>query len=137
MGVVMIMVLGVLAVLLIVVLAVGRRWRSRQQAAIDSDRAERRQMQSAGRVDAWKEGAERYVDVDKLPEAPPEDFAEHGPDDDGPEHEGPPGGEDAEEFEEEQDPYGLFKDKPYQDPDDAFDDDEDEDEVDEEEDEPR
>ena len=126
-----IMLLGALTILVIVVMGVGRRWKRRQLKAIEEDRAARRAGQSAGRVDAWQASAERYIDHDKLP-ADDERFerdpgAPHEHDDDEP----PPGEADEADppNEDERDPFGLFKDKPYRDPEDEDDfDEEDEDE---------
>ncbi|MEO0474385.1 MAG: hypothetical protein AAF085_00250 [Planctomycetota bacterium] len=126
-----IMLLGALAILVLVLMGVGRRWKRRQLKAIDEDRAARRAGQSAGRVDAWQASAERYVDHDKLPaedeqlernEGLPPDYEDTSSDDDADGIRSPD--------EEDRDPYGLFEDKPYQDSDDEDDVDEEEDEDD-------
>lgn len=129
-----IMIIGAVAVLVIVGVGVGRRWKRRQLKAIDEDRQARRAGRSSGRVDAWAASSDRYVDHDKLPDEQ-EDFDrddEREPeDDDGPIHGSAAGEADPtqEGDEEDRDPFGLFSDKPYQDPDDedddAFDEDED------------
>lgn len=93
------------------------------------------QSASAGRVDAWSAGSDRYVDHDKLPDELPydtepdsealdDDFEEIEDGDDRP-GSGMMGGDEPayEDEHEERDPYGLFHDKPYEDPDDADDDD--------------
>lgn len=121
-NVTLIMLAGGLAVAAIVILALVRRWARRQHDAIDKDRAERRAARSTGRVDAWSAGAQRYVDHDKLPDDPPFDS---GRDDMGEPAEAdaieaddtPPGYNDDEngyEDDDPRDPYGLFKDKPYE-----------------------
>ena len=131
-GIMLILFIGI-ATLLVMLFAFGlRRWKRRQLNLIEQQKAERKQARSAGRVDAWQASAERYVDEDKLtegqePEASAEDL------DEAQDYSGPEQGEP----EEEKDPYGLFDDAPYQEPEDEddFDDDEDGDwEEDEEED---
>ena len=107
-GVVWIMLIGMLGVLLVVVVALGRRWKRRQHQAIEQEKMRRREMSSSGRVDAWKAGSDRYVDHDKLPEDAPYDSRADEDEDDAP----------YRDPEEKRDPFGLFDDKPYQDPDD-------------------
>lgn len=148
-GVSLILVIGAIAIVLIVALAVGRRWARRQHQSIERDRQARRAAQSAERIDAWRAGSQRYVDQDKLPDEGPDDT---DPDDAGPnapDNPNAPGGWDPDappfsdgpagydprrddeplfqDDQDDRDPYGLFKDKPYQEPDDDedFDDDED------------
>ncbi len=124
--------IGLVGVLVIVGVIALRRATRRSLDAIEHDRAERRAAKSAGRVDAWSAGAERYVDHDKLPEQvpydtepdaadlPPEDGDEGLPDPP------PEGDEQEQDAEPEDDPYGLFEDKPYRDPEDEDDEDEEE-----------
>lgn len=128
--------IGLAGVLTLVFLYIGRRWARRQLQQIEKDKAERRRTQSAGRVDAWRAGADRYVDRDKLPDDDDpsypgddaegfddlDDDADLEEDDDAP----PPGWGDDDEP-PEQDPYGLFDGKPYRDPDDDEEDDYDDD----------
>ena len=137
----LIVLIGLLAVMLLVAMFLLRRWRVRQLKSIEEDRAARR----AGRgekLDAWAAGADRYVDHDKLDPMPDEDEASlDDPDEDEEpmpydleeEDDGPVGGD------EQEDPYGLFHDKPYRDPEDEDEDVEDEDDWgdDDEDDEPR
>lgn len=131
-----ILFVGIVAILFLIAVVVLRRWKRRQLKAIDEDRNARRAGQSIGRVDAWAAGSDRYIDHDKLL------------DDDAFKHENNPGHERIDEDDEvipghgvdqadqpsgspasdedDPDPYGLFLDKPYQDPDDEdepFDDD--------------
>ena len=121
----LIILIGGLALLLMVLIFIGRRWKRRQIKAIDQDKTARREARSAERVDAWKTGAERYVDRDKLPEGE-SDLDEHDSDEledeDGP----PPGmaGQGYDDPEEQKDPYGLFDDAPYREPEDEDDEDE-------------
>lgn len=119
----MIALIGLITVIFFVAVFALRRWKRRQLKDIDQDRATRRAGQSAGRVDAWQASAERYVDHDKL--TADDDRFERDPDEDAPLGEG----DETDPPEEERDPFGLFKDKPYQDPEDEDDfDGEDEDE---------
>ncbi|MFN3165525.1 MAG: hypothetical protein ACE37H_00510 [Phycisphaeraceae bacterium] len=152
--------IGLLAIVLLLLVFLGRRWTQRQLKQIEADKAERRAMRSAGRVDAWRAGAERYVDRDKLPEGelggqahPEDDEEDHNDGEDLVEDEAedqdnafdeddddppPPGWDEPGPDDEDADPYGLFDDKPYREADDedddAFDDedawDDDEDEDD-------
>lgn len=123
----MIALVGLFAVIFLVALFTLRRWKRRQLQAIETDRSERRAGKSKGRVDAWQASSERYVDHDKLAEE----------DEDGAfERNAKPGGMDqqdnddaAQDPDDEWDPYGLFSDKPYQDPDDEDDFDTDDDEA--------
>ena len=128
-------VAGLVGVLMLIGIFLLRRATQRRLSAIEQARDQRRQAASAGRVDAWTAGADRYVDHDKLPDNVPYD-SQPDPDDDAeaPEQGAldeddphPPGWEDP-EAEEEQDPYGLFEDKPYREPDDDEDDDGDDEE---------
>ncbi|MEM9347037.1 MAG: hypothetical protein AAGB26_10515 [Planctomycetota bacterium] len=124
----MIALVGLFAVIFLVAVFALRRWKRRQLQAIETDRSERRASKSKGRVDAWQASSERYIDHDKLAE---EDGAFErnakpgGQDLD--EEDGPPPGsgddttQDQNQDEDEPDPYGLFTDKPYQDPDDEDD----------------
>lgn len=148
-GVTLIMVIGAVAVLLLVLLAMSRRWAARQHKAIEEEKQRRRSSRSAGRVDAWRAGSDRYVDRDKLPDEladgeVPFDAGPDGPaggvDADPPDnHRGPGRGEADEPLYQDQwderddrDPYGLFEDKPYQEPDDDEDEDEDDEDFDDE-----
>ena len=115
-----IMVIGAVAVLFVVAMGLIRRWKRRQLKAIDQDRAERRASKSAKRVDAWQASAERYVDHDKLPAE--EDRLERREEQQD-EPTDPPDEENRPGEEEERDPYGLFDDKPYRDPEDEDDED--------------
>lgn len=107
--------LGGLAFLMLMFLV--RRWVRRQQQTIERGRDQRREMRSAGRVDAWQAGADRYIDEDKLPEGGNADEADAWPEDgaDLDEDEAPGFGTPmTEEQDEERDPYRLFEDMPYQ-----------------------
>jgi len=134
-GVSLILVIGAIAIVLIVALAVGRRWARRQHQSIEQDRQARRAAQSAERVDAWRAGSQRYVDQDKLPDEGPGDTESGYAGPDAPDDASAPGGWDPDDapagydpgrddeplFHDDQDdraPFGLFKDKPYQEPDD-------------------
>jgi len=137
-GVVLIMLIGILAITLLLLIFVTRRWARRQRNAIERDKAHRRQSREGERIDAWSAGADRYVDQDKLSDDMPYDSEpdadssdeslEQEPDED----EMPRGwGQQPEEREAEnpEDPFGLFNDKPYRDAgEDDEDDDDDEDE---------
>lgn len=136
-GVASIMLIGAVAVAVMLAIWVTRRWARRQREAIERDRNSRRSERSAGRVDAWREGAQRYVDHDKLPEqtlddTEPDAASEHEPEN----QEKGPFGVGVGEEPDEPDPYGLFKDKPYRDAEDEdegyedFNDDEESDEDD-------
>lgn len=144
-----IMIIGAVAVLFIVMVGVGRRWKRRQLNAIDEQREARRASRaghSGDRVDAWAASSERYVDHDKL-SADDEDFdhtSDREPEDDDEQIPGSTAENEADPAQdpdqEERDPYGLFSDKPFQEADDEDeddDDDEDWDENDEDEDEKR
>lgn len=126
---------GLIGVLAMLGLFLLRRYTRRRLAAIELDREERRKASSVARVDAWSAGADRYVDQDKLPDdlpydTPPEpDDADDDDTDDDPDQDTPPPGWDDAPPDDEQDPYGLFDDKPYR----EADDDEDEDDGDEDE----
>lgn len=128
-----IMVIGAVAVLLVVVVGVGRRWKRRQLETIEEERQARRTGRASERVDAWAASSERYVDHDKLPD---EDAYKHEnepayeDDDDEELIPGSVAGEDDEPQDpddEDRDPFGLFTDKPYQDAEDEDDFDEGED----------
>ena len=115
----MIILIGLLTVFFLVSMFLLRRWKNRQLKAIEKDRAERRAGKPGARVDAWQASADRYVDHDKLPpEGEPDQTKEpfddeHPPATDPHEHD-----EAGNPEEEERDPFGLFADKPYQDPED-------------------
>jgi hypothetical protein len=120
--VVAIAAIGLVAILLLLLVFLGRRWTQRQLKQIEQDKAQRRAMRSAGRVDAWQAGAERYVDRDKLTDASDDDRPGEGDDeadaydeDDDP----PPPGWDEPGPDDDADPYGLFDGKPYREADDG------------------
>ena len=114
-----ILLVGTVAVLFLIAMIMLRRWKHKQLKLIEQDRAERRAGKSAGRVDAWAASAERYVDHDKLPEDDGlyERDEDEPVDDEGPMPEAAP----HEQEQDDSDPFGLFKDKPYQDPEDEDD----------------
>lgn len=133
----MIALVGLFAVIFIVAVFLLRRWKHRELRAIDERRAARRERLSGGRVDAWAASSERYIDHDKLPdddEAFDHDSTSEGDDDDDEPIPGSTAENETDAAEnpddEDRDPYGLFSDKPYQDPDDDDDFDEDEDDGD-------
>lgn len=122
----LIMVIGAVAVLLVVVVGVARRWKHRQLEAIEQDRAKRRAGQSAERVDAWQASSERYIDRDKL--SPDEERYRRNDDAPGDAEDSFGSSDDANETpisQDDRDPFDLFADKPYQEADDDDDDDED------------
>ena len=119
--------IGLVGVLVIVGVIALRRATRRSLDAIERGRAERRAAKSIGRVDAWSAGAERYVDHDKLPEQVPYDTESDAADPAETEEEDPPDpalGDAEQDAEPEDDPYGLFDDKPYRDPEDEDDEEE-------------
>lgn len=126
---------GLIGVLIVLGLSWLRRYTRRRLAVIEEEREERRQAASVGRVDAWSAGSDRYVDKDKLPEDAPYD-TEAGPEPEDPhdEYDDTPPGWDEQPPEEEQDPYGLFDDKPYRESEDEDEEEDDEDWDDDEED---
>ena len=137
--------IGLFGVLLMVGLFVLRRSTRRRLDLIEQDKHERRAARSVGRVDAWQAGSDRYIDHDKLPESEPglEDAAPWSeedyrtdPNEDNEPDDPPPGWDEPEHG--DQDPFGLFEDKPYREPDDDddLDDDQDEDDEDWDEDQP-
>jgi len=133
----MILLVGTLAVLLLITMFLLRRWKRNQLKAIEADRAKRRAGKSPERMDAWSASAERYVDHDKLPADEDEPFGHDDdpePGDDEDEGDSYPGDDDTppDPEEDDRDPFGLFSDKPYQDPEDDDDEEDDEDDWDEE-----
>lgn len=124
-GVSSIMVIGAITVLIIVVAGVGRRWKRRQLNAIEQDKADRRAGKTGDRIDAWAASSERYVDHDKLAEDDePFERRKDTPDEE------PSDARPASLDEDNPDPFGLFHDKPYQEPEDSDDDFGDEDDDD-------
>lgn len=139
-GIVLILVIGLLTILIMVAMFLGRRWRRRQLEAIEKDKAERRTVRSAERIDAWKAGSDRYVDHDKLPDDVPYDTEPDEADDlDDPDESDEPGdggGLDEEDApppawdepepgqDEQEDPYGLFEDVPFRETEEEEEDDE-------------
>lgn len=137
-----ILLVGSIAVLFLIAMILLRRWKHKQIAEIEQDRAERRAGKTGERVDAWAASAQRYVDHDKL--SPDDDLFERDDDrDTDDEDDGYPGDDDSSQSpEEDRDPFGLFSDKPFQetDDDDDYDDGDDDgdwDDEDEDEDEQR
>lgn len=122
-----IMLIGGLSVLFFAMMWVGRRWKRRQLDAIDVSRRARRAYrsdQSIGRVDAWAAGSDRYIDRDKLTDdsafVTPEDWDDlHDDENDDTIPENDFDESDASSRLDQDDPYGLFADKPYKDPEDA------------------
>lgn len=142
----MIVLIGLLGVVFFVAMFLLRRWKHRELKAIDARRAARRARQANGPADAWAASSERYIDHDKLPEDDstfPQTPGRYHNDDqaalDSAEQSESNEGQDPDD--EDRDPYGLFADKPYQEPeeeddfDDDMDDDTGEDDWDEDEDE--
>ena len=129
-GVSSIMVIGAIAVLIIVAVGVGRRWKRRQLQAIEQDKAQRRAHKTGERVDAWAASSDRYIDHDKFVEEDEDETFEHrnDSDDDDPDDAPPLSGDE----DDDPDPFGLFHDKPYQESEDSDDDefDDDDDDVD-------
>lgn len=129
---------GFLAVMLLVLMFLGRRWKRRQLLAIERDRAARRAAHAAERVDAWQASSDRYIDHDKLPPDAlgPGDDALDDEDEDEPEDDLREPDDTDDTDDPEQDPYDLFTDQPYRDTDDEDDDmddfDEDREDFDEE-----
>lgn len=142
-GITLICLIGLLMIVLLLLLFLSRRWARRHLTQIEEAKAERRAERSADRVDAWRAGADRYVDHDKLPDDdddmdPGRAGDAQGMDDEDDEDASPdvppPGWH--EPGPEDDDPYGLFDDKPYRDADDDDEaDDEDDDWGDEDDDE--
>jgi len=127
-GIMLILFIGIVT-LLVMLFAFGmRRWKRRQLALIEQEKAERKQARSAGRVDAWQASSERYVDHDKLVD-------DHGRSADGDALDETDGeaGSGFNDPEEVKDPYGLFDGMPYQEPEDEDDEDEEQDDWDEDE----
>lgn len=131
---VVIMAVGITGMLMMLGLIIIRRLARRWEKSIEQGIAQRR-ANPTPTSDVWRESAQRYTDPDAL--SPEERSArEQGI---FPEHEEEPdpfpdptatdpetaAQEGPEEGEDEDDPFGLFRDKPYQDP---VDEDEDEDE---------
>lgn len=115
--------LGLAAVVLVISMMVARRMARRRIVLLDRAIEKRRSEQGPPPDDAWQAGAARYVDPDRLtPEEIAERSVEGAEEDDGPgsgtgstwddaiagEQDSDPG---------EDDPFGLFEDKPYVDPD--------------------
>jgi hypothetical protein len=131
----MIALVGLIGVVFLVAVFLLRRWKRDQLKQIEENREARRARQTEGRVDAWRASAERYVDRDKL-EDDDDLFKREGRDAIGEDRDEPdaPDIEDAHPDDRgpgEDDPFGLFDDKPYRDPDDEDDFDGDDDDEDE------
>lgn len=147
-GVVLIIAAGVAGIVLIMgvifIFRMSRRW----QASIERDIAARR-AKPTPTTDLWRESAERYVDADllsaqELAERRGEDEDDtdednDDDDDDDPDTGGRPFGTPPppnfgtgfqDTTEDEDDPFGLFKDKPYVEPEEPFDPDEEDDDPD-------
>lgn len=118
-----ILLVGTIGVLFLITFILLRRWKHNQLKNIEKDRAQRRAGMSAERTDAWATSAQRYVDHDKL--APEDDLFERDDARDTDDDAGFTEDQDDPESpdEDDRDPFGLFFDKPYHDPDE--DDDED------------
>lgn len=114
-----ILLVGTIGVLFLIAIILLRRWKHKQIAEIEQDRAERRAGKTGERVDAWAASAQRYVDHDKL--SPDDDLFEREDDRDD-EEDGYPGDDSSQFPDEDRDPFGLFTDKPFQETDDEDDD---------------
>lgn len=122
--IVLIAALGLAAVIVVISMMVARRMARRRIVLLERAIEKRRSEKGPPPGDAWKAGADRYVDSDRLS---PEEIAERTAD--GAEDEGDPqppatgstwddalaGDPDSDPGED--DPFGLFEDKPYVDPD--------------------
>lgn len=129
--IVMIAAIGLAAVVLVLSVIIARRMSRRRTVLLEREVQKRRAEQGPPPEDAWQKSAERYTDPDRLT---PEEIAERAAEDPGTPGPGthadddPPdptsGGsawDDAIAGEQdsdpgEDDPYGLFEDKPYVDP---------------------
>lgn len=121
--IVMIAAIGLAAVVLVISVIVARRMARRRMVLLERSIQKRRAEQGPPPDDAWQKGAERYVDQDRLT---PEEIAQRAaeaPDEDDPDADTGSAWDDAIAGETpdsdpgEDDPYGLFEDKPYVDPD--------------------
>lgn len=119
--IVMIAALGLAAVVLVLSVIVARRMARRRVVLLERSIQKRRAEQGPPPDDAWQKGAERYVDQDRLT---PEEIAQRAaesPDTDdqdtGSTWDDAIAGEQHDEDPGDDDPYGLFEDKPYVDPD--------------------
>jgi len=127
--IVMIAAIGLAAVVLVLSVIIARRMSRRRTVLLEREVQKRRAEQGPPPEDAWQKSAERYTDPDRLTpeeiaERAAEDRAGTGRDDDD-EDAGAAGGgstwDEAIAGEQdsdpgEDDPYGLFEDKPYVDP---------------------
>lgn len=129
--IVMTAAIGLAAVVLVLSVIIARRMSRRRTVLLEREVQKRRAEQGPPPEDAWQKSAERYTDPDRLT---PEEIAERaaedrtGPgrdDDDEDKQTGAAGGgstwDEAIAGEQdsdpgEDDPYGLFEDKPYVDP---------------------
>ncbi|MEM9021344.1 MAG: hypothetical protein AAGC44_12330 [Planctomycetota bacterium] len=139
-GMVLIISTGLAGIVLIVGMMLIRRVNRRLRASIERDIAERRANRTPTN-DLWSESAQRYTDPDALSDEERQARQGHqGNRQDDPEpFEGPSfnSPDPSEDFEEdEDDPYGLFRDKPYRDPEGDEDEEEGEDEDEDEADDP-
>ena len=150
-GIVLIMAAGVAGIVLILGLILIRRLSRRWEDSIHRDITDRR-AKPTPTTDLWRESAQRYVDPDALSaqelaerqvgeetdlidDDPDDEDAGNAPFDDGQPPDAHPGTGFGQPAEDEDDPYGLFRDKPYVESDEEFDPDEDDgDEDDEDED---
>ncbi|MEM9416047.1 MAG: hypothetical protein AAGA29_11315 [Planctomycetota bacterium] len=132
--IVMIAAVGLAAVILVLSLIIARRMARRRTVLLDREIEKRRQELGVPHEDVWKTGSERYVDQDRLT---PEEIAQRaaeGADEGDPDETPTSTWDDAIASEQpddtsEDDPFGLFEDKPYVDPE-PDEDDEDDDEID-------
>jgi hypothetical protein len=135
--IVLIAAVGLAAVIMVISMMVARRMARRRIVLLERSIEKRRAEQGPPPGDAWQAGADRYVDPDRLS---PEEIAERaagGAEDEPGDDSGPlgptwdtpaPGDTDSDPGED--DPFGLFEDKPYVDPDPDEDDEDPGDEVD-------
>ena len=105
---------GLAGVIFLLSVIFARRMSRRRTLALERDIARRRASQGLPVTDAWKASAARFVDPDRLT---PEEIAQREAEDDQAveDEADPPWDDDPQEPAE--DPYGLFGDKPYEDPD--------------------
>ena len=137
--IVMIAAIGLAAVVLVLSVIIARRMARRRTVLLERATQKRRAEQGPPPEDAWQKSAERYVDTDRLT---PEEIAQRAAEDPGPcENDGDnddgdntTGGGSGSAWDDaiageqdsdpgEDDPYGLFEDKPYIDPDEDEDED--------------
>ncbi|XAM01547.1 hypothetical protein OT109_09145 [Phycisphaeraceae bacterium D3-23] len=121
--IVMIAAVGLVAVILVLSVIIARRMARRRTVMLEREIEKRRNDPGVPHADVWKTSSERYVDADALtPEEIAQRAAEDPGDDDSDATDTGSTWDDAiaseqQEDEGEDDPYGLFEDKPYVDPD--------------------